>query len=63
MDSRTLTCIALLTALLSGCNEQHSSKRLNCNDDPTELTKTDQQTIRDACALSNKNTQSNDRQW
>lgn len=63
MHCRTLTCIALLIALLSGCNEQHRSKRLKCNDDPTGLTKTDQQTIRDACALSHKNTQSNDRQW
>lgn len=63
MHSRTLTCMALLTVLLSGCNEQHSSKRLKCNDDPTGLTKKDQQMIRDACALSNKNTQSNDRQW
>lgn len=39
MHSRTLTCIALLTALLSGCNEQHSSKRLNCNATPQGLRK------------------------
>ena len=63
MHCRTFTCIALLITLVSGCNDQHSSKTLKCNDDPTELSKTDQQTIRDACALSHKNTQSNDRQW
>lgn len=63
MYCRTLTCITLLISLVCGCNDQHSSKTLKCNDVTTGLSKTDQQAIRDDCALSHKNTQSNDRQW
>ena len=63
MQRRFWTCIALLLALMSGCDTSSNSKTLTCNDDPSDRPKHDQEQIRDACALGHKNTPSNDKKW
>ena len=63
MHRRFSVCVALLFALMGGCDTSNTPKTLTCDDDPTGHPNHDQKQIRDACALGHNNTPSNDKKW